>query len=121
MKIRYIKQCITSAIIFVFLTYVIITTKDLLTRVVSIPFLVFSLSFFIEKILLLFNKKNLAKKFSKIYVIAFLVYWFGFLIYWDYVSIINKDYMSVIFSLLMWFGGGYIIYKRFFKKKDNIK
>lgn len=116
---KYIKKCITSASIFGFLTYILITTNDLLTKIVVIPFLIFSFSFCIEKVLLIFNKNVLAKKVSKVYVIAFFVYWFGFLICWDYISIIKKDFMSVLFSLPLWFGGGYIAYKRLFYKKEQ--
>lgn len=118
-NIGYIKKSITSASIFGILTYVLITTKDWITRIVVIPFLIFSLFFCIEKILLIFNKKELAKKVSKVYVIAFSVYWFGFLICWDYISIVNKDFMSVLFSLPLWVGGGYIINKRFRNQKEQ--
>lgn len=118
---KYIKKCITSASIFGFLTYILITTKDWITRIVVIPFLIFSLFFCIEKILLIINKNKLAKKVSKVYVIAFFVYWFGFLICWDYISIFNKDFMSVLFSLPLWFGGGYIISKRFRNKNEEEK
>ena len=116
-NIKYIKKCLGSASIFGFLTYVLITTNDWITKIVVIPFLIFSLFFCIEKILLIFNKNILAKKISKVYVIAFSVYWFGFLICWDYISIVNKDFMSVLFSLPFWLGGGYIINKRFMNKK----
>ena len=118
-NIGYIKKSITSASIFGFLTYILITTKDWITRIVVIPFLVFSLFFCIEKILLIINKNKLAKKVSKVYVIAFSVYWFGFLICWDYISIVKKDLMSVLFSLPLWFGGGYIISRRFRNKKEE--
>lgn len=116
MNLKYIKQTITSVIISEFLSYVLITTKDLLTRIVVIPFLIFSISLFIKNICLMLNKNKLSKVFSKINVIAFLIYWFGFLIYWDYISILNKDFMSVLFSLIFWFGGYYIFYKRLIKK-----
>lgn len=116
---KYIRKCITSASIFGFLTYILITTKDWITKIVVIPFLIFSLFFCIEKILLIINKNKLAKKVSKVYVIAFSVYWFGFLICWDYISIVNKDIMSVLFSLPLWFGGGYIISRRFRNKKEE--
>ena len=119
MKIGYIKKSITSAIIFGFLTYVLINTNDILTKIVVIPFAVFSLFFGIEKVLLIFNKTALAKKISKVYVIAFLVYWFGFLICWDYISIVNKDIMSVLFSLPLWIGGGHIISKHFREKEEK--
>ena len=116
---KHIKKCITSASVFGFLTYILITTKDWITRIVVVPFLIFGLFFCIEKILLIINKNELAKNVSKVYVIAFSVYWFGFLICWDYISIMNKDLMSVLFSLPLWIGGGYIISRRFSNKKEE--
>ena len=114
--LRYIKQSITSAMISGILAYFLCNAKDLLSKIVILLFFIFAVSFCIRNILLVFRKNKLAEKVSKIYIIAFAIYWFGFLIYWDYASLINKEYMSIIFSLIMWFGGGYII-----KKKLKIK
>ena len=112
MNLRNIKQTIITAIVSGLLSYILISTKDLLTRIVVIPFLIFSISLFIKNICLMINKKKVAKKFEMIYVIAFFTYYFGFLIYWDYVSITNKDYMSLLFSLLAWGGGCFVLYRR---------
>lgn len=118
-NIRYIKKSITSAIISGLLAYFLFKTNDVLSKIVISLFLVFGISFCITNLLLVFRKNKLAEKVSKVYVIAFFIYWYGFLIYWDYVSILNKDFMSVLISLIMWFAGGYFIYKRFFKKKEE--
>jgi len=120
MNLRNIKQTITAAIASVLLGYILIITKDLLTRIVVIPFLIFGISLFTKNICLMMNKKNIAKKFEMIYVIAFFTYYFGFLIYWDYVSITNKDYMSLLFSLLAWGGGCFVLYRRI-KRYRKIK
>ena len=117
--LRYIKKSISSAIISGMLAYFLFKTNDLLSKIVISLFLLFGASFYVRNILLVFKKNKLAEKISKIYVIAFFIYWYGFLIYWDYVSILNKDIMSVLFSLIMWLAGGYFIYKRFFKKKEE--
>jgi len=117
MNMRYVKKSITSAIISGLLAYFLFKTSDLLSKIVISLFLVFAISFCITNVLLVFKKNKLAEKVSKIYVIAFLIYWYGFLIYWDYISILNKDYMSFLFSLIMWFAGGFFIYRRFFRKK----
>lgn len=118
-NIKYIKPSISSAIISGILTYFLFKTNDLLSKVVISLFLVFGISFCATNVLLVFRKNKLAEKISKVYVIAFFVYWFGFLIYWDYISILNKDIMSVLISIIMWAAGGYFIYKRFFKKKEE--
>ena len=116
--LRYIKKSISSAIISGILAHFLFRTNDLLSKIVISLFLVFGVSFCARNILLIFKKNKLAEKVSKIYVIAFFIYWYGFLIYWDYVSILNKDYMSALFSLIMWLAGGYFAYKRLFKKKE---
>ena len=116
---RFIKKSITSLIISGILMYFLFKTNDLLSKVVILLFFVFSISFCARNVLLVFRKNKIAEKVSKIYEIAFFTYWFGFLIYWDYLSILNKDFMSVLFSLIMWFAGGYFFYKRLFKKKEK--
>ena len=118
-NIKYIKKTITSAFISGLLAYFLVKTNDLLSKILISLFLVFGISFCITNVLLIFKKNKLAEKASKIYVITFFIYWFGFLIYWDYVSILNKDYMSILFSLIMWFAGGYFIYKRFLKNRNK--
>ena len=117
--LRYIKKSISSAIISGILAYFLFKTSDLLSKIIILLFLVFGVSFCVRNILLVFKKNKLAERVSKIYVIAFFNYWYGFLIYWDYVSILSKDFMAVLFSLIMWLAGGYFIYKRFFKKKEE--
>ena len=118
-NVRYVKKTICSAFISGLLAYFLFKTNNLLSKILISLFLVFGISFCITNVLLVFRKNKLAEKVSKIYVIAFFIYWYGFLIYWDYASISNKDYMSVLFSLIMWFAGVYFIYKRFFKKKSE--
>ena len=118
-NVKYVKNSITSAITSGILIYFLFKTNDLLSKVVILLFFIFSISFCARNVLLAFRKNKIAEKVSKIYEIAFFTYWFGFLIYCDYISITNKNYMLAIFSLIMWLGGGYFIYKRFFKKKEN--
>jgi len=119
-NLRNIKQTITSIIVSIFLSYILITTTDLFTKIIVIPFLLFGISFFIKNLCLMFNKKQFAKLFSKINVIAFLVYLFGFMIIWCFTSIKNKDYLQVLFSIPFWLVGIYIIKKRFFNQKVNV-
>ena len=114
---KNIKQTITALIVFVLLTYILFNSSNLLTKVVIIPFIVFSLGLFFKNICLILGKVQIAKLMEKIYVIAFFIYYFGFLIYWDYISIINKDYVSLILSFLAWLGGLFVAYKRYLKLK----
>ena len=119
MNLRNIKQTITAIITSIFLSYIIITTKDLLTRIFVIPFLFFGISFFIKNVCIMFNKKKLAKIFSKINVIVFLVYLFGFITIWCYTSFKNGDYLQILFSIPFWIVGIYIVKKKLFNQKEN--
>jgi len=119
-NLRNLKQTITSIIVSIFLGYILITTNDLFTKIIIIPFLFFRISFFIKNLCLMFNKKQLAKLFSKINVIAFLVYFFSFMIVWCFTSIKNGDYLQILFSIPFWLIGIYILKKTFFDQKVKI-
>lgn len=105
MNIGFLRKTITTLITSTFLTYVLVTTKDLLTRVVVIPFLLFGISVFIRNICLILKKYKVVKLFTKISVVVFFIYYFGFLIFWDYLAIVDKEYGMAVFSLVAWFGG----------------
>lgn len=110
------KQIITSIVVTVVLIYVLFNTNDSLTKVIVIPFLVFAIGLGLKNIFILLNKRALAAKVRKIYSAAFLVYLFGFLIYWDYISFTDGKYLQILFSIPVWIGGFYLVYKRLIKK-----
>ena len=116
-NINKTKQNFTSIFVFGLLAYILFNTKDLMTIIVVIPFLIFSLGLFLKNIFLMMGKKSISRIMEVIYVVAFFIYYFGFLIYWDYVAIGNKDYMSVVLSLLAWFGGIFVAYRRHLRYK----
>ena len=110
------KKLTSSIAVIVVLSYVLFKTEDTLTRIVVIPFLTFGLAYFLQGLFRVLRKEKLAAVMGKVYVIAFAVYWFGFLIAWDYISIVNRNYISALFSLIPWLGGGYIIYRKLKRK-----
>ena len=113
------KKLITSIAVAGILLKVLFNTNDLMTRIVVIPFLVFAVALGMKNALIMMNKKALAIKVSKVYVVAFLIYWFGFLIYWDYVSFTDGNYMKILFSIPLWLGGFYFMYRRLLKKNKS--
>lgn len=57
---------------------------------------------------------------NKIYIIGFLIFWYGFLIFFDYLAFKSwneNGKQLFFFSLLFWAVGIYVIYKNF--KKDK--
>lgn len=113
------KQIITSIIAAGVLLKVLVNTNDHWTKIIVLPFLVFAVGLGIKNALVIMGKKTLAVKISKIYVGAFLIYWFGFLIFWDYLSFIDGKYTQILLSIPFLLGGLYLMYKRLFKKKAN--
>lgn len=119
-NIRYVKKTISSAIISGLLAYFLFKTNDLFSKIVISLFLVFGISFFVKNVCLILNKNKLAKIFSKVNVVAFLIYFFGFIIMWCYTSLKNGGYLQTLFSIPFWLVGIYIVKKRLFNQKDKI-
>ena len=111
------KKLLSSIMIIGLLTYVLISTEDRLTRIVAVPFLTFGLAYFLQHVFRLLNKQKMASVMGKVYVITFAVYWFGILIVWDYLSLVRKNYVSFLVFLLLWVGGGWIIYRKLKRKQ----
>ena len=65
------KKIITSIAAAVILLKVLFNTNDLMTRIIVIPFLVFAVVLRLKNALIIMNKKELAIKVSKVYVVAF--------------------------------------------------
>jgi len=56
---------------------------------------------------------------SKLFTVAFLLYWFGFLIAAVFVCIRDKDYGMLLFTLPFWLAGIYVIKKRLLNSKTG--
>ena len=126
---------IGSAIFFGMCGWFFTKSGDHMTRITLIPFLVCGLSVLIRGIIVLirglilrkgmkdenisaervfdkYEKLNIAEKtFSKVYVIGFLVFWFGLLILCDYFAIKQGQLLMLAFSLIFWIAGIYIAIK----------
>ena len=109
------KQTLTSLFVVVFLSSLIFKTKDLLSIIIYSLFMLFALCLFIKNILIILKKEKAAKMMMKLSVIVFSIYYFGFIIVYDYVSIVNNNYIPVLFSLIPLFGGLWIVRKKMTK------
>ena len=96
-----------------------INAKDTFTRIILIPFLIASLATLGKLCSLYFKNINWTIFFHKLYTIGFLIFWFSFLIVATYISIINKEYNIVLFSIPFWIAGIYFLYKNLIKKKQR--
>ena len=110
-----IKKMVSAISAFGVLTYVFFASKDILTKVVVVPFGVFSLAFFLRSLFVMLKKKKLADITGKVYVMAFAVYLVGFVAFWVYRNLADGAYLQALLALPVLIGGGYIICKRFKK------
>ena len=100
MKIKsiFISRLIYSLFVTMLLIYLFIKTSD--GKVIIFPFLICSFSLLGKNIFLVLGKKNIVKLFNKIFIYSFLLFCFGFLLFWSYINFVNKEYISLLFSLL---------------------
>ena len=109
MKIKYLIKLIYSLIITGFITYLFFKTAS--GKVVILPFIFCGIGIIGKNTVLILNNKKYIKIFNLIYIISFLSFWFGLTLYWCYVNFINKNYISLLFSLPFWIVGIYVIKK----------
>lgn len=97
--------------------YTILSGVDYSTKFLGLPFILIAISILINGISIILNKEiELYDIVSKnIYVLGFLIIWFGFLISYEINLFSNWNRNSIhmfIFSIPFWFIGIYIIIKK---------
>jgi len=93
--------------------------KSASPKIVFVPFLICSISLAGKCIAQFFNKEKLAMVFHKLFIAGFLVFWFGFLAVAAFLSIRDKSYGLLIFSLSFWLVGIYLIKNKLLGKKGS--
>lgn len=118
-KSIYIGTIVRTSIIFVFLIAIMIKNQNIIARIMILPFLLccgFSIG---KNICLIIEKKRAATIFSKLFIISFLVFWFGMLLYGSFLFIKGQNYFSLIFTVPFWIAGIYITRKYLFEIKSK--
>lgn len=110
----YISRMIYSILLMLILIYFYVKTSN--GKIVLIPFLVCGTIVVLKNIFLLMEKENYVRVLNKIYVVGFMLFWFGFLVYFSYISIINREYSLLLFSIPFWIVGISIFRKKLFDK-----
>lgn len=116
-KILLIPKLITSLIITLFLLYILINSSDNITKIVIIPFLICSFTTVGRNIFIMLEKTKYIKLFTKIFILSFLVFWFGVLFYGCYRCYLDKNYSVILFSIPFWLIGILLIKKYLLEKK----
>lgn len=112
----FIRNLISSLIITILLIYFFIKTPS--NKIIFIPFLICGIVSIFKSIFLIIGNPTLIILCNKLYIISFLLFWFGFLIYWCYQCFIIQEYLSLLFSIPFWLVGINII-KTKIKTKFN--
>lgn len=97
--ISYIRQMITSVIVFIILIWAFFK-NNLFAQIIISPFLICSIAIFFEMLFLIIHKEKIATIFRYIFRLTFLIYALGFLIYAIYYAIINKSYSLLIIATI---------------------
>jgi len=90
---------------------------NLLNRLILLPFCLCFFCTFGQVLGRFFNKYMIVKFFSKLYVLIFLGYWFLVCGIGTYGAIRDREYSMILFILLFWIVGIFVIYRKFIKKK----
>ncbi len=112
-------RLISSIFITTLLIYFMIKTTS--PKIIFVPFLICSLSISGKSLGLIFNKEKIITLFDKLFKGGFFLFWFGFLIVACYMSIKDKNYSLIVFSLPFWLVGIYFVKKKLlnFGAKNN--
>lgn len=115
-KTIFISKLILSLFITILLISFMIKTTS--SKIIFLPFLICSFSMIGKNICLIMDKKKYSNLFDKLFIIGFLLFWFGFLIMWCYINLKNKDYLQMLFSLPFWIIGVYMMKQKMLNQKD---
>lgn len=113
----YLIQFVVSCILIFIFIWLFINSSDHISRMFIVPFIISSFISLGLVISSFFRKIDWELLLNKLFIVIFLLFWFGFLIIATYISLINKEYSIVLFSIPFWIVGIFTIYKNFIKKK----
>lgn len=99
------------------LIYIFFLIDNNIIRLFFLPFLMCGLSLLGELLANTFNKQQLSHIFKKTYILSFLSYWFLILIIGCFISIKDKNYISLLFTIPFWLVGIWLIKKYVLNKK----
>ena len=87
--------------------------------IILIPFIICGISMIFMRLARIFKKESLARLFSKLYTIGFLLFFMGFIVVAAYVCIRDKNFNMLIFLIPFLIAGIFIIKSKLFKSKRS--
>lgn len=119
-KFSSVMQKVTSVIpaivICIIFSIVYIKLNEFIFRIIFLPFLCCGYCTLGYYLTVAFQNQKFKNLFLKMYLVIFLIYWFGVLIIATISSIVQKQSEMIIFSVPFWLVGIYVAYKSFIKK-----
>lgn len=109
-KRSFSSKLITAIFTTVLLLYFM--TKTTSPKIIFVPFLICSISMAGKQIGLMMKRTRCVALFDKLFKGGFLLFLFGFLIVACYISIRDKNYSLIVFSLPFWLVGIYLVKKK---------
>ena len=116
-KIINFIRVISLAFVCSFLIYIFTIVVDSFTRIILLPFLLCACCLFWRNIAMIKNNDLMAEKLGKVYVLIFLLYWFGMIGFGSYTMISDGEDLMILALLPFILAGFYVIYDTFFKKR----
>ena len=109
-------QIFVGCILVIFLLWVFLKGTDTITKIIILPFLICGCAALAQIIFRTLNMTKYVLLMNKLYIVSFLLYWFGFLCVWTFYGIKDKEYWMLIFSIPFWAAGIFVAYNNLFKK-----
>lgn len=114
-----IKKLSASIFVIILLLYFMMKTPGFNSKIIFIPFILCAIAMVGKNVALLCGKKNVAGRFSKLFIISFLLFWFGFLSVSAYICIRDKNCNMLFFTLPFWIAGIFVLKRRFFRSQSE--
>ena len=99
------------------LVYILFRTSS--PKIILTPFLICSISLTGKSFAQLLSKEKLASVFHKLFILGFLLFWFGFLSVAAFICIRDKSYGMLLFTLPFWVVGIYLVNRQLLGKKSK--
>ena len=116
-KIINFIRVVSIGFVCCFLIYIFTIAADFITRIILLPFLLCSCCLFWQNIAMIKNNDLMVEMLGKMYIVIFLLYWFGVIGVGAYTMIIDEQYSMTLCLIPFILAGVYVVYDTFFKKK----
>lgn len=93
--------------------------KSVSPKIIFVPFLICSLSLAGKSLAQMMRKEKWASVFHKLFILGFLLFWFGFLAVAAFICIRDKSYGMLLFTLPFWVVGFFLVKNKLLGKKGG--